>query len=185
MSFLTTTVVYMLGRYVHIVCATLLVGGTLFYEMVVPIAIDDLRQEQKLSVFARARWVFRWIVWIATALILLSGIINTRNHWQEYSAERYGQVDRAGAPQTPQEIPPAGRAGWWWVAHVSTGAVAVLVALSLTIGSVPPARPIPWMRLNLVILLLVMFLATATRQARLGAAQRHAGGNIYSETAER
>jgi len=111
MSFLTSTVVYMLGRYVHIVCATLLVGGTLFYEMVVPIAIDDLRQEQQLSVFARARWVFRRIVWVAAALILLSGIVSTRNHWQEYSAERYVQVDGAGAPTTYHEIPPAGRAG--------------------------------------------------------------------------
>ena len=43
----------------------LLVGGFLFYEMVVPMAIADLKEEAQIAVFARARWVFRWIIWSA------------------------------------------------------------------------------------------------------------------------
>ena len=31
----------LISRYLHIACTTVLVGGTLFYEMVVPAAIDE------------------------------------------------------------------------------------------------------------------------------------------------
>jgi peptidoglycan/LPS O-acetylase OafA/YrhL len=169
----------LLSRYLHIVCATLLVGGTLFYEMVVPIAIDELSTAQQLLVIARARWVFKWIVWLSAATILLSGIISSARHWPQYNQpERVYRIDATpglgAAPSMPIAVPPAGRAGWWWAAHASTGVVAVLIALSLTIGKVPPSQPIRWMRLNLVILLLVMFLATATRHARLQSEQRRA-----------
>ena len=52
-----------------------------------------------------------------------------------------------------------------------------IIAVSLTIGKVPPTQPIRWMRLNLIILLLVMFLATVTRQTRLESRRHssHAG----------
>jgi hypothetical protein len=170
----------LLSRYLHIVCATLLVGGTLFYEMVVPIAIDELSTSQQLLVIARARWVFKWIVWLSAVTIVLSGIISSVHHWPQYNNQperiyRSEVPSRLGAaPVPPVQVPPAGRAGWWWAAHASTGMVAVLIALSLTIGKVPPSQPIRWMRLNLMILLLVMFLATATRHARLQSQQRRA-----------
>jgi hypothetical protein len=166
---------HFLARYLHIVCATALVGGTLFYEMVVPRAIEELPSEQQLLVFARARWVFKWIVWVSAGLIVVSGIINTQEHWEQYSSDQYSRLEIPSGIQTPvgESIPPGSRPGWWWVAHASTGLIAVLIALGLTIGPVPPARPIRWMRLNLVILLLVMFIGSATRQARLAAWLRH------------
>jgi hypothetical protein len=169
-----TFILHFLARYLHIVCATALVGGTLFYEMVVPIAIDELKPEQQLLVFARARWVFKWIVWGAAIMIILTGVISSHEHWQQYTSDRYNRPwipPNVNTP-LPRELPPASRPGWWWVAHVSTGIIAVLVALSLTIGPVPPARPIRWMRLNLVVLLLVMFLGSTARQARISQLQR-------------
>jgi hypothetical protein len=178
MTFYTWPLIDLLCRYLHIVCATLLVGGTLFYEMVVPIAIDELSTPQQLLVIARARWVFKWIVWLSAGTILLSGIVSTATHWTQYNnePERIYRTDvppRFGAPPAlPVQVPPAGKAGWWWAAHASTGVIAVLIALGLTIGKTPPSQPIRWMRLNLVILLLVMFLATATRHARLQSEQR-------------
>jgi hypothetical protein len=175
------TIIELVARYLHIVCATLLVGGTLFYEMVVPIAIDELRPEQQLSVFARARWVFKWIVWSSAVVILLSGVVSSHTHWREYTSETYYMIQPAGnmpaGSSLPVNISPAGRAGWWWVAHASTGVLAVVIALSLTIGNAPPAKPIRWMRLNLMVLLLVMFLATATRHVRLQAEQRRLGSS--------
>ncbi|MGA2443179.1 MAG: hypothetical protein ABSH08_19675 [Tepidisphaeraceae bacterium] len=144
--------IFLFARYLHIVCATVLIGGTLFYEMVVPPAIDELKQEQQLFIFARARWFFKWIVWVCAATILISGVVSTYGHWAEYNRESVYQLARPG---------------WWWAAHASCGILAVLISVSLTVGKVPPSQPIRWMRLNLVILLLVMFLATATRQTRL------------------
>jgi peptidoglycan/LPS O-acetylase OafA/YrhL len=157
----------LISRYLHIACTTVLVGGTLFYEMVMPAAIDELKTEQQLDVFGRARWVFRRLVWISAVLLVLSGAVATRAHWATYRDEPY-----------PPARPPSGmalegapsvlrRPGWWWAAHVSTGGLAVLIAVYLTTVARPPDHPIGWMRLNLVILLLVIFLATAARHVRL------------------
>jgi hypothetical protein len=167
----------LLARYLHIVCTTLLLGGTFFYEMVVPVAISDLKDEQKLLVFARARWVFKWIVLISATLLLATGIVNSVVHWEQYQAQLSAQHETfAQTPGNPALVPtadsPATQAIWWWLAHIITGVLAILISLSLTIGRVPPSRPIRWMRLNLIILLLVIFLATVTRQARLQAEDR-------------
>ena len=59
---LVVNVAYLLARYLHLIATTLLVGGTLFYVIVVPGAIAELKDESRLAVFARARWMFRWIV---------------------------------------------------------------------------------------------------------------------------
>ena len=172
------------SRYLHIVCATVLVGGTLFYEMVVPEAIDELKQEAQLGVFGRARWVFKRLVWGAALVLVLSGMVSTRKHWRAYVAEPGGPLvtDRqiagnnngagpaAAAPRVPfmeRDLPTiARRPGWWWVAHTSTGMLSVVIALYLTSTRQPPNHPIGWMRLNLVILMVVIFLASATRHVR-------------------
>ena len=155
----------LISRYLHIACTTVLVGGTLFYEMVVPQAIDELKTEQQLDVFGRARWVFRRLVWISAVLLLVSGAISTRKHWASYQAEPVVY----GAMSDPADESPSvfRRPGWWWAAHASTGILTVLIAVYLTTVSRPPDHPIGWMRLNLVILLIVIFLASATRHARL------------------
>jgi hypothetical protein len=144
---------YILCRYIHIVCTTLLVGGTLFYEMVVPVAIGDLRSESQLLVFGRARWMFRWIVWLCATLLIATGIAITYQYWSSYTS-----MGEAGAA--------ANRPGWWWAAHAAAGAFAISISLMLTIGSRPPDRPLTWMRFNLILLLVVMFLASATRHVR-------------------
>jgi len=153
--YLLHILLFLVARYVHIVCATVLVGGTLFYEMVVPSAIDELKPEQQLFIFARARLFFKWLVWLSGILILFSGVISSYGHWAEYNHMEVASVTSIARP------------GWWWAAHASCGTLAVFIAVSLTIGKAPPSQPIRWMRLNLMILLLVMFLATVTRQTRL------------------
>ena len=156
----------LISRYLHIACTTVLVGGTLFYEMVVPAAIDELKTEQQLDVFGRARWFFRRLVWVSAALLLISGAVSTRKHWASYQTEPLaGHSVHASPPGGPPSV--FRRPGWWWAAHVSTGTLAVLIAVYLTTVPRPPDHPIGWMRLNLVILLVVIFLASATRHARL------------------
>jgi hypothetical protein len=163
---------YLVAHYLHIVCATLLVGGTLFYEMVVPVAIDELRPEQQLLVFARARWVFKWIVWLSVAILMISGIVGSYEHWDGYSSEQLKAPLGSASASRPQQvftvkISPLESPGVWLAAHTSTAIIAMLISVSLTLGKTPPSQPVRWMRLNLVILLLVIFLATATRQTRI------------------
>lgn len=144
---------YVLCRYLHVVCTTLLVGGTLFYEMVVPVAIGELRPETQMLVFGRARWVFRWIVWLCAFVLLATGVLITFQYWVPYTT--LGSLD-----------PAPNRPGWWWAAHSATGFFAITISLMLTIGAAPPDRPLTWMRFNLMILLVVMFLGSATRHVR-------------------
>ncbi len=173
MNYHLSVVLVLVARYLHIACATILVGGTLFYEMVVPLAIDDLRPEQKMVVFARARWVFRGIVWISVLLILAGGVVTTYVNWPQYMKDTYRTSDinpaiRQGeSDSNSMPIPAGSKPGMWWAAHASAGVIALIIAMGLTMGNVPPTQPIRWMRINLVILLLVMFLATVTRQARM------------------
>lgn len=218
----------LISQYVHLLATTLLVGGTLFYEMVVPIAIADLKSEQQLAIFARARWVFRRIVWVNVVLLVVTGVYSTRAHWKDYTdLERVptylpadgkasgnwndedDQPDAAGAVAHAVEAPagsatqatsqpamqnPSGaddaedvgsrqstfngrrlngveasmamRSGWWWAAHASCGSLALLIAVFLNTGPTPPDHPVQWMRLNLVILMIVIFLAAATNHVR-------------------
>jgi uncharacterized membrane protein len=155
-------IVYPLSRWLHIVCTTLIVGGTLFFELVLPIAIEDLKREQQLYVFARARLVFRWVVWIGVAGLLVSGVVSLQRMWRPYQLEEFGYVSR------------------WAFAHVGLGAIGMVVGLVLTIGREPPENPVRWMRLNLVVLLVAIFLGSATRHFQLSLAERPREGRMRS-----
>lgn len=142
-------IVFPINRWLHLVCTTLIVGGTLFFELVLPIAIEDEKREQQLYVFARARWVFRWVVWIAAAGLLLTGAVGLYRMWPMYQTAGFNIVSR------------------WAIAHIAIGLAALVIGLLLTIGRRPPEDPIRWMRLNLVILLVAIFLGSSTRHFQL------------------
>jgi hypothetical protein len=162
---------YLLNRYVHVIATAVIIGGTLFYEMIVPVAIGDLKQEQQLLVFGRARWTFRGVVWTCALLLVISGIVTSIRQWEDYTQpEQIAPPTTATVESRPDsESTMSGfrRPGWWWAAHVSTAAVGLLVAVALTSVRKPPEYAVQWMRLNLLILLLVVFFASATRDIRL------------------
>lgn len=159
-------VIFPLGRWLHIVCTTLIVGGTLFFELVLPIAIEDLKREQQFYVFARARLVFRWVVWISVVGLLLSGTLSTVRMWESYQREEFIYVSR------------------WAMAHIALSLVAMCIALLLTMGAQPPTNPVKWMRLNLVILLVAIFLASATRHFQLTVPERTTRQKVPDGNAE-
>lgn len=140
-------IVLPLNRWLHIVSTTLLVGGTLFYEFVIPKAIEDLKSESQMAVLGRVRWVFRRIVVVSAILLIVTGLISSWRNWPTYSGE-YGPVKP------------------WWVIHVILGVIAIAIAVLLTIGDRLPAHPIAWLRVNFVILLVTIFLSDITVYVR-------------------
>jgi uncharacterized membrane protein len=144
-----TDIVYPIIRWMHLVFTTLIVGGTLFFELVLPIAIEDMRHEDRLYVFARARWVFRWVVWIGTIGLIFSGLGVLYQNWRVYEAAGSAYVGR------------------WVASHILLGILAMLIPLLLTVGRRPPTDPVRWMRLDLVILLVAIFLGSATRHFQI------------------
>lgn len=149
-------ILFPLGRWVHIVGTTLIVGGTLFFELVLPIAIEDLKREQQLFVFARARLVFRYVVWISVWGLLISGALSLYRMWGLYPGYERMAVTR------------------WAAAHIALGMLGMVVATLLVMGGRPPENPVRWMRLNVVVLLVVIFLGSATRHFQLAL---YEGGN--------
>ena len=158
--------------------AALLIGGTLFYELIVPVAIDELKDPQKLWVFARARWAFRWLVWCSAAVLIASGTISTYRNWPAYNGSEtsfIGGMTRASieAPPPRTQPPPIEGAGYWWLAHTVGGVLAIIIALGLVKGRTPPRYPLVWMRINLVILMVVIFFASTARHVRLRILEMH------------
>lgn len=154
MSSWLSDIIFPVSRWLHVVCTTLFVGGTLFFELVLPIAIEDLKKEQQLYVFARARLVFRWVVWISVGGLLMTGGVSVFRMWDSYWRDEFLYISR------------------WAMAHILLGMVAIVIGLLLTIGRRPPENPVRWMRLNLVILLVAIFLGSATRHFQLALRER-------------
>jgi uncharacterized membrane protein len=159
-------IVFPLFRWLHIVCTTLIVGGTLFFELVLPIAIEDLKNEERLLVMARARWVFRWVVWISVTGLLVSGVVNLAREWKLYQASQFGLILRLAST------------------HMIIGGLSLFIALLLTIGRRPPEDPIRWMRLDLVLLLVTIFLGSTSRYMEMALYERgSARGKLPPATA--
>jgi hypothetical protein len=158
---------YILNRYLHIICTTVIVGGTLFFELIVPVATGELKAEQQMLVFGRARWGFKAMVWGCAILLILTGIVSSVRRWDDYSAAMGPSPHVAANDQMKSAISDVRRPGWWWAAHVSTGLVALVIAASLMTVRRPPDYPLYWMRLSLTILLIVIFFGTTARHMRL------------------
>jgi hypothetical protein len=141
-------VVFPTNRWVHISFTTLLVGGTLFYEFVIPKAIEELKEEQQLSVLGRTRWVFRRIVVVSTIALVLSGSLAT---WQQWPV--YGGDFRVVRP--------------WLIAHVVLGIAAMAIGIAALKRTRASRHPLTWLRVNFVILLIAIFLAAVARHVRL------------------
>jgi hypothetical protein len=162
---------FLFSRYVHIVATTLIVGGTLFFEMVVPAAIGELKTEVQLAVFGRMRWIFRWVVYTSAAALILTGSVSAfrSNNKAVLNGQFVSFLSQSSSDQKMKELQNESvfnRPVFWFVGHLVAGVLSLGIAVSLVRGGTPPERPIQWMRLNLFVLLLAMFFASASRSAR-------------------
>src|SRR3954453_2738738 len=160
-----TNLFYLLSRYVHIVATTIIVGGTLFFEMVVPVAIGELKNEVQLALFGRMRWLFRWVVYTSAIALLVTGSVSIYRNYTVVNGEYIRFLERAPGsdPQKIHELQNTSifnRPRIWFIAHLVAGALSLVMALLLVSGGRPPNKPLQWMRLNLLILLLAIFLAS-------------------------
>jgi peptidoglycan/LPS O-acetylase OafA/YrhL len=161
---------FLCSRYIHIVATAMIVGGTLFYEMVVPPAIDDLKTEVQLAVFGRMRWVFRWVVYSSTiALLITGGVSAYRNYDKVLKGDFLSFLAQRSSPEEVEHLETESifnRPKPWFIAHLAAGALSLLIAVALVSGGKPPERPLQWMRLNLFLLMIAIFLGSASRGAR-------------------
>lgn len=163
---------FLISRYVHIVATTVIVGGTLFFELVVPLAIGEMKTEVQLALFGRMRWVFRWVVYSCAAALLLTGAVAIYRNHSPLDGKFIKFLNNTANPavqqkiQTMQDESIFNRPKWWYIAHLATGMLAIVISVALVSGGRPPDRAVQWMRLNVFILLIAIFLASASRGAK-------------------
>ena len=137
-----------LSRWLHIVCTSLLVGGTLFYEFVIPKAIADLKEETQLAVLGRVRWFFRNTVIFSAITLILSGALSMYHQWPLYNGKYH-------------EVMP------WVYLHLALGMLSLVVAVIAMVRTRAPRQPLVWLRVNFVILLIAIFVVALARHLRL------------------
>jgi hypothetical protein len=173
MEFLTL-LAYVVSRYLHLVAAALIVGGTLFYLWVVPFAIAELKPESQQIVFARARLIFRRTVFVAAILLIISGaVIAGRGLWI-YQGKQIPVLREAAMLSHPNSPPTHDldhpdvfeKPALWFSLHVAASLLCLGIAIALVRGGRPPLAPITWMRINFALLLVTILLAVLTRNAR-------------------
>jgi uncharacterized membrane protein len=137
-----------LARWMHIVCTSLLVGGTLFYEFVIPRAIADLKEETQLAVLGRVRWFFRNIVIFSAIMLIVTGALAMYHQWPLYNG-------------TFHAVMP------WLYWHVGVGFFSLVIAVVAMIRTRAPRQPLVWLRINFVILLIVICIVAVGRHLRM------------------
>ena len=152
-------VILAVARWVHILGTALLVGGTLFFEFVVPRAIDEMRMEDQMSTIARLRVAFRQVVWLSAVILPISGLFSMYHLWPGY-LKPYGSGYSAAFP--------------WAMSHMVGGCIVVFIAVAIVAGRRVPDRARGWLKVNFVIMLAVIFLASAARHVRLYTRDREA-----------
>jgi uncharacterized membrane protein len=147
--------IFPLNRWLHLVASTLIVGGVLFFEFVVPLATADLKEEQQLAVFGRARWVFRRVVWISLGFLLVTGAFSLWRMWALYKSDErlVGSFWLASGP--------------WVYLHVLLGLIGFALVLRVTNTRRLHGHPIGWLRVALVVMLASMFAVSIARQVRM------------------
>ena len=144
-----------INRWVHMVAMTMLVGGVFFFEFVVPLATSDLKEEQQLAVFGRARWVFKKIVWYSIAALLISGALSMWRMWWIYAgdARQIGSYWQGSLP--------------WAIGHVALAIIGFGMVLRVVATHRLRGNPLAWLRATLVVLLISIFVVCVARQVRM------------------
>lgn len=160
---------WLLNRFVHITAATLLVGGTLFYALVVPRGIDDLKESSQTAIIARLRWVFRWIVYSTTIALIISGAGSWVRNWETYTGLEARELSdlAAHSGQKPNLDNVTMKSGLWFHIHMGLAATALVLMIGIIRPMSPPRYPITWLRVSMVVLLMATLAASMTRHSRL------------------
>jgi len=159
---------WLFNRYLHIVASMLLVGGTLFYALVVPKGIDDLKDFAQVAVLARLRWVFRWLVYLSAVVLLITGALSWSRHNASYSGVEVKALAELLAHEGKKTNfdSPFMKSGLWFYLHLGFAVIALISSVAMIRSLTPPSHPIGWLRISLILLLTATLLASMTRHAR-------------------
>jgi Flp pilus assembly protein protease CpaA len=139
----TSWLLVVLSRWVHVLCACLVVGGTFFVAMFFPRSTSG----EDESIYLRSRRGFKMVVHVSTLFLLVTGIYNAILNWSAY---------RMNMPLTHGLFGP----------HVLFALISLTILMVLFARNVPGPGERKWLRVTVVILFLTVLLASSLKYAR-------------------
>ncbi len=136
-----------LMRYLHVVAACLAVGGAFFIRFLLPVGTRDLDAENKDFVLLRSRRAFKMVVHPAMLAFIVSGVYNSIRLFPQYKAN----------PPMLHSL---------WGTHILIALVIFAVSIVLLKGVEPPRNHRTWMKVNVVLMLVAILVASSLKWAR-------------------
>ena len=139
----TNWVIIILLRWLHVITACVLIGGTFFLAAILSAAAEQTSEgTMQQSPYSRTRRPFKMLVHISILFLLGSGIYNAISNWSAY---------RAGIPLTHALFGP----------HV----LLAVIALTILLVIFTPREPRNWHRRGLQIAVAILLLAVLCASA--------------------
>ena len=136
-------VIAVIFRWLHIIFATLVVGGVFYMRIVLPAGIRHLDEATRQDVYLRCRRVFKMVVHTAILILLISGIYNSWRLFDQYKGLHA-----------------------LWGTHILLALIVFGISLWLLMGAQPPASHDKWSMVNLVLLILLVAVASTLKNVR-------------------
>jgi uncharacterized membrane protein len=155
-------ILVILSRWIHVICACLMIGGIFFARFVMPSGLGILDDETRTKVHLKIRRTFKMVIHSAILLLLITGIYNSTLAWDKYT------LDSA-------LLHPL------WGTHILLALIAFTFLLIVLAGPVPPRSHRKLMAVNFVVLLAAVAVASTLKWARERVVAEHAAHVSSSE----
>lgn len=139
-------ILVILLRWIHMVCAGLLIGGTFLMAFLLSRPVPD-EATDAAAPYLRGRRGFKMLVHICTLLLLISGSYNAYGNWHLY-----------------MKNPALGHG--FFDTHLLFGLVALGVLLTMLARKTLRPREGTWLRIAVVLLFLAVLMASCLKYVR-------------------
>lgn len=134
-------------RWVHVLCAGLLIGGTFFLSFLLPAPSRQPGAPTEDSVYLRSRRGFKRVVHSCILLLLVSGIYNAYGNWHRYALNR---------PLAHGLFGP----------HLLLALIVFAILLVMLARKVPRPSERSWLRIAVVLLFVTVLVASSLKYVR-------------------
>jgi putative copper export protein len=131
-------------RWIHVLCAGLLLGGTFLMAFLLPIGETGSDAPAAGSPSPRSRRGFKMLVHICTLLLLISGAYNSYNNWHSYGRLAQGL----------------------WGPHLLLGLIVLGILLTVLARKTPRPSERTWLRVAAVLIFVTFLVASSLKYVR-------------------
>jgi len=134
-------------RWLHIIPAAIVIGGTIFMRFVLPAAIRPLGEQQASEVFLRARRAYKIMLHASILFLIISGVINSIRFYPAYVEHRPVAIGL-------------------WHTHMFLAVIVFVISFWSLAGKAPPASHRAAGMATVILLLLLVAVSSTLQYVR-------------------